>query len=93
VVWSRNVNGYFCAPLRGSFCDDTDDGVFGVVGTEKSVADFARLAGSGGGEGGVVVGGVGFEGAQGVALGGGEGDVAGGGGVGDTFFGGRGVEA
>lgn len=90
MVWRRDIDGDFCPALGRGLCHDTHDGVF-VLGTQETVADFTRLARCGCGEWGVVGGGVGFDGAERVALGGGEGDVAGG--VGDAFFGGGGVEA
>lgn len=89
MVRRRDIDGNLCPALGGGLRHDTDDGVF-VLGTLETVADFTRLAGCGCGERGIV-GGVGFDGAERVALGSGEGDVAGG--VGDAFFGGGGVEA
>jgi len=82
VIWRRNVDSDLC-PVRGRFRDDTNDGVF-MLGGGVAVAHFTRLTWGRGGEGGVVGGGV-FDGGKGVALGRGEGDVAGV--CGDAFFG------
>ena len=75
VVGRRDIDGYLCAAFGCGFRNDTHDGIF-MFGTEETVANFTGLAGCGGWEWGVVGGGVGFDGAERVALRGGEGDVA-----------------
>ena len=74
VIWRSDVDSDFC-PIRGSFRDNTKNGIFVVVGS-NAFADFTGLAWCRGRERGFVRRRV-FDGAEGVALWGGEGDVAG----------------
>ena len=88
MIWRSDIDSDF-GPVGGGFRDNTDNGVFVMVGN-NAFANFTGLTWCWGGERCFVPGRV-FDGAERVALRGGEGDIAGA--VGGNPFPGGGVEA